>query len=219
MHRMDRRSGRESGKAHFFVSIGETTRICLVRHGETDWNFQGRYQGTTDIPLNAEGRRQAALLAEAMDGEAWDAIVSSPLQRAMDTARAIAAAVGLTEIAQDADLMERGYGEAEGLTLAEREVKWPGGEWPGLEDWEDVAIRTMDAMRRVARAHPGERVLVVCHGGVINSILAVVSGGEIGTGKTTIVNTSRTMLDIEGTDWTIVSVNDVSHLEAALAAD
>jgi len=200
------------------VSIDKTTRIDLIRHGETDWNAQGKYQGRADIPLNAEGRRQAALLAEAMDGESWDGIVSSPLQRAMDTARPIAAAVGLTEIAEDPDLMERAYGEAEGLTLSEREAKWPGGDWPGLEDWEDVATRAMGALHRVVAAHPGERMLVVCHGGVINSILAVISDGEIGTGKTTIINTSRTTLDFDGKGWQIVTVNDTAHLDAALAA-
>ncbi len=201
------------------MSTVKTTRICLVRHGETDWNAQGKYQGSTDVPLNAEGRRQAALLAEAMRGEAWDAIVSSPLQRAMDTARAIAPGVGLADIAQDPDLMERAYGDAEGLTLVEREAKWPEGEWPGLEDWEDVATRAMSAIQRAAEAHPGQRVLVVCHGGVINAILAVISNGEIGTGKTTIINTSRTMLDHDGTTWEIVSVNHIEHLEVAIAAD
>ncbi len=201
------------------MSTVKTTRICLVRHGETDWNAQGKYQGSTDVPLNAEGRRQAALLAEAMRGEAWDAIVSSPLQRAMATARAIAPGVGLADIAQDPDLMERAYGDAEGLTLVEREAKWPEGEWPGLEDWEDVATRAMSAIQRAAEAHPGQRVLVVCHGGVINAILAVISDGEIGTGKTTIINTSRTMLDHDGTTWEIVSVNHIEHLEVAIAAD
>jgi uncharacterized phosphatase len=195
------------------------TRIGLVRHGETDWNAQGKYQGRADIPLNAEGRRQAALLAEAMQGESWDTIISSPLRRAMETARPIAAAVGLTEIAEDPDLMERAYGEAEGLTLVEREAIWPEGEWPGLEDWEDVATRGMRAIHRVAAAHPGKRNLVVCHGGLINSILAFISDGNLGTGKTTIINTSRTMLDFDGTTWEIVSVNDTEHLELLAAAD
>jgi uncharacterized phosphatase len=201
------------------VITGKTTRISLVRHGETDWNAQGKYQGSADVPLNAEGRRQAALLGEAMRGESWDAVVSSPLQRAMDTARAIAPGVGLTDIAEDPGLMERAYGVAEGLTLAEREARWPGGEWPGLEEWEDVATRAMSAIQRAAEAHPGRRVLVVCHGGVINSILAVISDGEIGTGKTTIINTSRTMLDFDGTAWEIVSVNETDHLDALAAAD
>jgi broad specificity phosphatase PhoE len=77
----------------------------------------------------------------------------------------------------------------------------------------------MSAIRRAAEAHPGQRVLVVCHGGVINAILAVISDGEIGTGKTTIINTSRTMLDHDGTTWEIVSVNHIEHLEVAIAAD
>jgi uncharacterized phosphatase len=201
------------------VSTGTPTRIDLIRHGETDWNIQGKYQGTADIPLNAEGRRQVALLAASMEGEAWDAIVSSPLQRAYDTAKAVAGAVGLTGIPTDPRLMERAYGEAEGLTLAEREATWPGGSWPGLEDWEDVSIRAMTALHELVERHPDKRVLVVCHGGLINAVLATISDGAIGTGKTTIINTSRTTLDVDGTGWRIVEVNNTAHLDAALAAD
>ncbi|HVL22598.1 MAG TPA: histidine phosphatase family protein [Thermomicrobiales bacterium] len=201
------------------MSTGTPTRIELIRHGETDWNIQGKYQGTADVPLNAEGRRQVALLAEAMEGETWDAIVSSPLQRAYDTARAVAHAVGLAEIPTDPRLMERAYGEAEGLTLPEREAKWPGGDWPGLEDWENVSIRAMTALHELVERRPGQRVLVVCHGGLINAVLATVSHGEIGTGKTTIINTSRTTLEFDGAAWRIVAVNDTAHLDAALAAD
>ena len=195
------------------------TRICLIRHGETDWNAQRRYQGQVDIPLNALGRRQAALLAESMEGEAWDVIVSSPLSRALDTARAVASAVGLTGVATDPRLMERGYGKAEGLTLAEREATWPGGNWPGLEEWENVSIRAMSALTELAMAHRGKRILVVCHGGVINAVLATLTEGEIGTGKTVIDNTSRTTLDVRGEAWEIVAVNDVDHLEELAAAD
>lgn len=191
------------------------TVICLVRHGETDWNFSRRYQGWADIPLNDLGLRQAELVARTIAGEQWDAIVSSPLSRAMQTARAIAAASAIESIEEESDLRERGYGEAEGLTLEEREARWPGAEWPGLEPWDVMADRVMAAFDRIVARHAGRRVLVVCHGGVINAVLATVSGGEYGTEVTIILNTARTTLIHDGTVWSVETVTDASHLEAA----
>lgn len=191
------------------------TTICLVRHGETDWNLQHRYQGQADIPLNATGREQARLVADAIGDDGWDAIVSSPLSRAMETARAIAAVAGIDTgaIEQEPDLAERAYGDAEGLTLAEREARFPDGNWPGLEEWDDVAKRSMLALEHIARRHQGDRVLVVCHGGVINAILAVITKGEMGTGITVIINTARTILIKQGDAWDLESVNVTDHLE------
>lgn len=189
------------------------TTICLVRHGETDWNFTRRYQGWSDIPLNDLGLEQADIVARALAGEQWDAIVSSPLGRAMRTAEAIAAALGIDEIESDPDLRERSYGEAEGLTLEEREAKWTGPEWPGLEAWDAVAGRAMAALVRIVDRHTGQRVLVVCHGGLINAVLTTVSNGEFGTGITIILNTARTTLTYDGANWSVSTVTDASHLE------
>jgi uncharacterized phosphatase len=197
------------------TDIDQTT-ICLVRHGETDWNFTRRYQGWADIPLNDVGLEQAEVVARAVAGEEWDAIVSSPLARARATAGAIATALGIGEIEDDSDLRERGYGEAEGLTLEEREAKWAGPEWPGLEPWDAMADRAMAALGRVVERHAGKRVLVVCHGGVINAVLTSVSGGEHGSGITIILNTARTTLVHDGDGWTVETVTDASHLEMAL---
>lgn len=198
-----------------------TTHINLIRHGETDWNVEHRYQGSTDIPLNDLGRKQVKWLADSMRDESWDVIYSSPSMRAFDTAKAVAAAIGIDEeaIIRDRRLMERGYGEAEGLTLPEREAKWPEGEWPGLESWEEVAERTMKTLHSAVQDNLGKRILIVCHGGVINAILATISEGEIGTGKTVIDNTSRTTLDVTGDIWTIGDVNNIDHLESLAAAD
>jgi uncharacterized phosphatase len=198
------------------VTVPSSTTICLVRHGETEWNFTHRYQGWADIPLNETGIGQAALVAQAIATEQWDAIVASPLSRAMRTAQAIADASGFAEIGQDPDLRERGYGEAEGLTLVEREAKWAGTEWPGLEPYDTMADRAMAALDRVAEAHPGKRVLVVCHGGLINAVLARVSGGEFGTGVTIILNTARTTIVRDADGWSIDTVTDASHLEMAI---
>lgn len=205
-----------SGKAQASNSDTQpATTICLIRHGETDWNLHRRYQGRADVPLNTTGRQQAHRVAGAIGTDGWDAIASSPLSRSMETARAIAKVAGIDvgEIEQEPDLVERAYGEAEGLTLAEREARFPEGNWPGLEEWDDVAKRSMLVLERIAARHPGQRVLVVCHGGVINAILAVVTKGEMGTGITVIINTARTVLVKRGDAWSVESVNVTDHLE------
>ncbi|HYI24706.1 MAG TPA: histidine phosphatase family protein, partial [Thermomicrobiales bacterium] len=149
------------------------TTICLVRHGETDWNFTRRYQGQTDIPLNPVGLAQAENVARIIAAEpAWDVIVSSPLSRALQTAQTIAGATGIDPIRLEADIRERGYGDAEGLTLEEREARWSGTDWPNLEPYEAMQLRGVAALDRIATDHAGLRVLVVCHGGLMNAVLA-----------------------------------------------
>lgn len=198
------------------TSITPPTTVFLVRHGETDWNRNGKYQGSSDVPLNALGMQQVAQLADYLKthelAPTGDAIVSSPLSRALVTARAIGDALGIDEILTDADLQERSYGKAEGLTLVQREAQWPDGNWPGLEDWGHVAERAMRALDLVGQRFAGQRVFVVCHGGLINSILAVLSDGAIGTGKTTIINTSISTLSDDGGGWEIGEINQIPHL-------
>ncbi len=203
------------------MSLEHTTTIGLVRHGETEWNLNRRYQGWEDIPLNETGEEQARLVARAIAQEPrWDAIYSSPLSRALSTARAIAELTGFDRIVEDPDLRERFYGEAEGLTADEREAKWPGLlTWPGLERQDVMTRRAMAALERVAERHVGGRALVVAHGGLINAVLHEVSGGEVGTGITIILNTARTTLVRNGAGWEIEMVTDASHLELAGALD
>ena len=196
------------------------TTVCLVRHGETDWNFHRRYQGWEDIPLNETGHGQAQVVALAIAGEEWDVIASSPLSRAYATAQAIAAASRMpnaSAIVTDVDLRERGYGDAEGMTLEERTAQWPGNDWPNLEAYDVLADRAMAALDRLVTAYPGQRILVVCHGGLINAVLARVSGGEVGTGKTIILNTARSFLTYRAGLWSIDVVTDASHLELEAA--
>lgn len=198
------------------------TTVCLVRHGETEWNFTRRYQGWEDIPLNETGQGQARVVAMAIAGEEWDAIVASPLSRAFQTATAIAEASPFLDpsaITTDLDLRERGYGAAEGLTAEERMARWPGNDWPNLEDYDVMADRAMTALARVTERHAGRRVLVVCHGGLMNAVLARISNGEVGTGKTVILNTARTFLTHTSGAWSIDVVTDASHLELVAALE
>lgn len=188
------------------------TELCLVRHGETDWNRTLRYQGTSDVPLNALGFAQAKLGGKRLAGERWDAIVASPLIRVMQTAQAISDATGIVEIETDPDLMERRYGEAEGLTIEERQERWPNDIWPGLEPPEDLQARAARALNRISASHTGQRVIVVSHGGLINAILYGISDGEVGSGITRILNVSFTRIASDGQTWTIETVSDVDHL-------
>jgi uncharacterized phosphatase len=152
--------------------VTETT-ILLVRHGETDWNVERRVQGHTDRPLNDRGREQAHSLAERLASERLDAVYSSDLQRALDTARPTAAAHGLDVVPLPA-LREKDFGTWEGLSDTEIRTRFPqsaSGPWGDAETTEDVAARVLDALRDVAERHPGGRVLVVTHGGPLRAVL------------------------------------------------
>jgi probable phosphoglycerate mutase len=146
------------------------TELVLVRHGETEWNRIGRVQGLSDIPLNDTGREQARHAGRRLAGERWDAVASSPLLRAADTARIIAAELGLPEPELDAALVERNYGEAEGLTGPEIDARL-GGVVRARESREQVVERVRPALLALAARHPAGRVLVVSHGGVIGSLV------------------------------------------------
>ncbi|WBM80369.1 phosphoglycerate mutase family protein [Cryobacterium breve] len=172
------------------------TRLSIVRHGQTDWNLATRIQGRTDIPLNSTGRAQAAetglrLLKRSREGAApsldggqtpsaagWEKIVSSPLDRAAETARIIAGELGLPRPEIIDDLTERHHGHIEGLTFAERQRQFPNGiPVPGLESRQQVLDRVLPALGRVADEFPGDAVLVVCHGGVIGTLIRYLTAG------------------------------------------
>jgi broad specificity phosphatase PhoE len=139
------------------------TTLLLVRHGETDWNAERRWQGHADVPLNERGREQARALAErlASNGRV-DAIYTSDLSRARDTAEVVGAHLGVP-VAVDRDLREIDVGSREGMT---GEVDGP---WDG-EPHAAHAERVLRAVHRIAARHPGERILVVTHGGSMRRI-------------------------------------------------
>ncbi len=194
--------------------LSDAIALCLVRHGETDWNREGRLQGREDVQLNARGREQARLTAAFLDGRRWDAVISSPLARASETARIIADRLGVAGAVHMEEFAERDYGAAAGLTPREREERYPGAEWPGLEPRESVTARCRAGLRLLEERYPGRRVVVVSHGAAINAILALLSGGEIGTGKTSLGNACISALRFRDRCWRIESSNSVSHLGA-----
>ena len=144
--------------------------LLLVRHGETDWNAEGRLQGHTDRPLNDYGRTQAKELADRLAGEGADAIYTSDLVRAKATAEIIGERLGLTVVV-DPDLREKDWGNWEGLTGDERvHVEFEG------ESTEDHRDRVTGAVRRIVARHPAQRVVVVTHGGSLRRIRTAVNG-------------------------------------------
>jgi broad specificity phosphatase PhoE len=146
------------------------TVLLLARHGETDWNAEGRLQGHTDRPLNDFGRRQAKELADRLAGEGADAIYTSDLVRAKETAEIVGERLGLTVVV-DPDLREKDWGTWEGLTGDERvHVELVG------ESTEDHRDRVMAAIRRIIERHPDQRVVVVTHGGSLRRIQTAVNG-------------------------------------------
>jgi broad specificity phosphatase PhoE len=159
--------------------------LFLVRHGETDWNRDGRWQGQSDTPLNESGRRQARELAEQLDGV--DIVYSSDLARARETAEILAGHLGL-EVRLDSRLRERGFGAWEGLTSAEIESRftdthgrWKAGEGFGADDaepFDTFGRRVRTFLTDVLHRHPGETVLVVGHGGSIRVIHALATGRD-----------------------------------------
>ncbi len=140
------------------------TTLLFARHGETDWNREGRFQGHADPPLNEAGRAQARELAERLQDVPLDAVYSSDLRRAHETAEIIAAAKGLPVVVEPG-LREIDVGSWSGLTRSEIEERFPGAEHHDGETREEHLERVVATVDRIARAHPGERVLIVSHGG------------------------------------------------------
>ncbi len=182
------------------VYIRAMIHLFLIRHGETDWNRLGRFQGVRDIPLNDEGRRQARALAERWT-QNLDAVISSPLSRARETAAILAEARGVS-LESDPLLAERAYGDAEGLTLAERRERY-GDHVPGMEDPESVRSRGLAFLQRM-EARTGT-VAAVSHGGLINALLWAVSGGAVGTGRTLLPNASVSEVVHGPSGWYVAS--------------
>jgi broad specificity phosphatase PhoE len=147
------------------------TTLLLVRHGETDWNADGRLQGQTDRPLSDFGRRQARQLADELAGDGLEAIYSSDLARARETAQIVGERVGLP-VVLDPDLREKDWGTWEGLTAAERDrVEFVG------ESTEAHRERMLRALHRISELHPGDgRVLVVTHGGSMRRVQTAALG-------------------------------------------
>jgi probable phosphoglycerate mutase len=200
--------------------------LWLVRHGESTWNAARRLQGGLDAPLSTRGRSQARALAAGLAPVRFDALYTSPLSRAWETARPCGAALGLAAVTID-DLREVGLGDWEGLTLEtilardgdryERWLRAPLQHAPrGGEPMTALAGRVGGALARLGRRHAGGRVLVVSHGGAIASALCGWLGRSLDTIWTLrLDNASITRVDLPA--GRVLTLNETRHLADAPA--
>jgi len=194
-------------------SPNDTCRFCLVRHGETDWNMQHRLQGHEDIPLNLTGLLQAQRAAYALKNERFVALYCSDMQRAHQTANAIAYPSRLLTRASPY-LRERHYGVFQGLTYDEAAKKYPGlydhfkSRDPsfalpcGGESLNNLVGRIIDTLTTLAGRHIGEKILVVTHGGVLDVVYRLATGMAFGTKRNfPIPNAAGNWLDYRAGKW------------------
>ena len=149
------------------------TSVLAIRHGESEWNAVGRWQGQADPPLTDAGMLQAVAAAKALG--TFDGIYASSLQRAADTAAIIAESIGVGPVQLLDDLMENAFGPWQGLTIHEIEEQWPGylaahRRPEGAEPTAAVLTRGLHALRTIAAEHPGQQVLVVTHAGLLRTL-------------------------------------------------
>ena len=200
------------------------TTTVLLRHGDTQFSPEHRFSGLRDVPLSASGTRQARAAADRLaTGPPIDALVSSPLQRAVRTASIAAGELGLTAVIDD-DLRETDFGEWDGFTLAEIQQRWPSAAavWsrdpeqapPGGESFAATAHRVNQACDRLLRDHGGQTVLVVSHVTPIKILLCRALGVPLGTlYRLYLGSACLNEIQWHGCGFAAVHrVNDTSHL-------
>ena len=175
------------------------TLFGLVRHGQTDYNLRDLFQGSSDIPLNETGIAQAHAALDDLPPVDWDVVVSSPLQRAEQTARIIAEDHSLPFGGTEDRLREIDWGAAEGQPTAEMQRRYPARDFPGVEDAQQVADRGFDGLEALEQRYPGQKVLVVAHGTLIRFLLSGIMGQPLPS----IPNATLSLVELEGTTWSI----------------
>lgn len=191
------------------------TTICIVRHGETDWNAQKRFQGREDIELNEKGKEQAYIVANYLKKSEWDVIISSPLKRASMTASVIGNHLGLPDVITCEAFIERDYGKASGLTLEQQKHAFPDGIIPGKENDDTLADRVMKGLEFIIQEYRGKNIIVVSHGAVINALLKVISNNSVNIGEIFIKNACINIVKYIDGKWHIELYNSVDYLKSS----
>ncbi len=182
-------------------------KICLIRHGQTDWNVQGRFQGREDIPLNERGIQQAKECGRALAGDDFKAVISSPLSRASKTAEIIAEIVSAEQVIIEKDITERDFSKVSGMTPVQREAFYASGEKDDKEPWEKLCKRMISSIKKYGEQFNGYNIIMVSHGASINSVLSFLSGGKTGTGKIILKNTCINVLNYENGHLSLDDIN------------
>jgi probable phosphoglycerate mutase len=202
----------------------QVTRVLAIRHGETEWNRDGRIQGHLDIALSATGRWQARRLGQALAEEAIAAVYASDLSRALETAQAVARGRD-RPVVTDTGLRERGFGSFEGLSYAQIHARWPelGERWrrrdpafgaPGGETLESFYERSVATASRLAAGHPGETIALVAHGGVMDCLYRAASRVTLDAPRSwQLGNAAINRLLYTPQGFTLVGWADTGHLD------
>lgn len=174
--------------------------ILLIRHGQTNWNLEGKLQGREDIPLNDTGRAQAKSCAQSLSDQLWQVIYTSPLSRAKETAEIIAKEINCPSVITEPLLTEREFGNCSGLTWNDLKTQYPlyPNETPeGMEPFLELCLRMEQALHTCITKSAGNNMILISHGGSINALLYHLSKGTIGTGITYLKNTCINHLDFD----------------------
>lgn len=206
-----------------------TTRLCLIRHGETAWNAEKRLQGHIDIPLNTRGESQARQMAQALKDARlnFDVLFTSDLKRAVDTSAAVVQL--FVVVAQvDSNLRERHFGALQGLSINEAPLVRPDiwqahisrdldHELEGGESIRQFALRVQRALDRIEEQHPGKTVLMVSHGGTLDMMYRIASNQALSTERVVSVpNASLNWLTHRpGSGWIVEQWADTRHLKGS----
>ena len=190
------------------------THIGLFRHGQTDWNINFLLQGVTDIPMNTTGIEQVRSAAKVINKEDWDMILTSPLGRARETAAIIAEELGFTDIQQHDLLIERSFGEAEGLSYEQWKSKYSNlDEIPGGESKSELTVRSQLLLDTLASIYPGKKILAISHGALIRTVLAISSENELPRDGERLGNACLNIVSHQGESWTVTKydLDPLSH--------
>ncbi|MRX56602.1 histidine phosphatase family protein [Bacillus idriensis] len=187
------------------------TNVCLVRHGETEWNRLGKLQGRTDIPLNLQGKLQAQECRKYLRDFEYEIVISSPLKRALETAQIINEGEK-SQVLVMKEFIERDYGDAEGMTIEERQLAFPDKNYPNQESREFLNERITNGLTKINQDYSDSNIVLVAPGAVINAILAHISDGEIGSGKTKLINACVSSIEFIEEKWRVNHYNQITHL-------
>ena len=206
------------------------TRIVAVRHGETVWNAEMRMQGQLDTALSARGRWQAGRAAGSLAGEGIEAIFASDLERAFDTAQALATRLALP-ITTDVGLRERSFGVFQGYTYADIDLRWPveAARWrhhdpdfapEGGETLREFSARALAACGRIAAGQAGRSIAIVTHGGVLDCLYRAAAGVGLDAPRSwELGNAAINRLLYTPRGFTLVGWSDTAHLEGETTLD
>ena len=209
------------------IPTNPITRLCLVRHGETEWNAARRIQGQIDIGLNETGLRQAEAAGRSLKTAGIMALYSSDLKRARTTAEAIGQALGLVPVLVP-EMRERRYGTFEGLTYDEAKVKYPEGyaafegrnadySFENGESLHAMFERVTSRLKEIAAAHAGQNVVVVLHGGVLDIINRFARGNSLEAPRDFLIpNAGLNWIAAVDGKWHIETWGETAHLEAGV---